>query len=81
MITLKITSAITDADIRGALIICPHCLEDVFAYQKACMECGGDIYEANALISDGIESRFVYHRVGWPAMDRMARDRLKEKRN
>lgn len=80
MITIKVPSTVHGSAISGGLIVCPECLSEIYLFHNACIECGGSTFEGRAVVSNGIEGRIAYHRLGWPSMDRMAIDRFKELR-
>ena len=65
--------------------ICPNCLEDItfltngFGF-KCCYFCDYDITESKLALDSEGPGRFLYHTMGWPKMDRVARGRLMELR-
>ena len=83
MFTFK-TESLADCSISS--FICPNCLEDLafltdnFNF-KCCQFCKYDISESKMALDSGVSGRFIYHTMGWPKMDRLARERLKELRN
>lgn len=78
MITLRVSGPFKHKDPTGGTIVCPECLEDAYIFYAACPECGADTFEARNMAADGLEGRLTYYRAGWPEMDKLAHQRLKE---
>jgi len=65
--------------------ICPGCLEEMYLFGKNstqvnCYYCDQDITEITNAVNDKVDGRMLYHRIGFPKMDRLARERTKELR-
>lgn len=80
MITLKMHSNQIHQRPDGGVFVCPACLEDTYVFYAACPNCGADTFEARHVATSGLEGRLCYFRMGWPEMDILSHQRLKEKR-
>ena len=81
MLTIKVFRlAQKQKRLEGGTFICPGCLSETYIFYAQCPMCQDSTFEARNTVNKGLQGRLSYYMTGWPTMDRLAHDRLRELR-